>query len=236
MTTHTRSARTRPAKAPLSQAAVVGAALRIIESDGLPAVTMRRVAAELDTGPASLYAYVSNRDDLLRQTLDAALGTVPLEPIDPERWRSQLEALLWAILDAMHEYPGVAQVSFGRIPTGPASLAINEHISALLLAGGIPKQAAAWACDLFGLYVSAVAFEVAQRPEGGRAEEGAQHPLNDAQAERRRSSGVVGLLDGLPAERFPTLAALSGHLAHGTAEERFEFAVKIMVDGLLKQT
>ncbi|MFI6348045.1 TetR/AcrR family transcriptional regulator [Streptomyces sp. NPDC050560] len=237
MATETRSTRSRPAKAPLSQDAVVGAALHLLQAEGLHAVTMRGVASQLDTGPASLYAYVRNRDELLRQALDAVLGTVPLEPVDPARWRAQLETLLRATLDAMNEYPGIAQVSIGRIPTGPAALALNEHIAALLLAAGIPKQAAAWACDLLGLYVSAVALEVSQRQAdeeaGGGRSSGA---LEDAQAERRRTSGVVGVLRDLPADRFPALTILSGYLARGTAQERFGFALDVLTDGLLKRT
>ena len=64
-----RSTRDRPAKAPLSEAAIVDAALAVARTDGLAAVTMRRVAAELDTGAASLYVYVRNRDVLLRAML-----------------------------------------------------------------------------------------------------------------------------------------------------------------------
>ena len=54
-----RSTRDRPAKPPLSVDAVVDAALAVLQADGLEAVTMRRVAAALDTGAASLYVYVS---------------------------------------------------------------------------------------------------------------------------------------------------------------------------------
>jgi len=57
--------RTRPAKAPLSQEAVVGAALALVDEAGCAAVTMRRVAQVLDTGPASLYVYVADRDELM---------------------------------------------------------------------------------------------------------------------------------------------------------------------------
>src|ERR1700743_968491 len=53
-----RSTRDRPAKAPLSEAAIVDAALAIARTDGLAAVTMRRVAAELDTGAAPPYGLV----------------------------------------------------------------------------------------------------------------------------------------------------------------------------------
>src|SRR5580698_7183719 len=85
-----RSTRDRPAKAPLSKEGVVDAALAILKSDGLEAVTMRRVATALDTGAASLYVYVSGREGLLQAMLDRVTATVELEAPDPSRWRGQL--------------------------------------------------------------------------------------------------------------------------------------------------
>ncbi len=71
-----RSTRDRPAKAPLSEDAVVDAALAILRSDGLDAVTMRRVAAALDTGAASLYVYVSGREGLFQAMLDRVTASI----------------------------------------------------------------------------------------------------------------------------------------------------------------
>ena len=71
-----RSTRDRPAKPPLSEDAVVDAALAILQSDGLQAVTMRRVAAGLDTGAMSLYVYVSSRESLLQAMLDRVTATI----------------------------------------------------------------------------------------------------------------------------------------------------------------
>src|ERR1700677_3811011 len=89
-----RSTRDRPAKAPLSEDAVVDAALAILRSEGLEAVTMRRVAAALDTGAMSLYVYVSGREGLLQAMLDRVTVKIKLEPPDPSRWRAQLHSLL----------------------------------------------------------------------------------------------------------------------------------------------
>src|ERR1700733_15835497 len=85
-----RSTRDRPAKAPLSEDAVVDAALAILQSDGLEAVTMRRVAQALDTGAASLYVYVSGRDGLLQAMLDRVAATIELESPDPSRWHAHV--------------------------------------------------------------------------------------------------------------------------------------------------
>ncbi len=88
-----RSTRDRPAKAPLSEEAVVDAALAILKSEGLEAVTMRRVAAALDTGAASLYVYVSGREGLLQAMQDRVTASIKLESPDPSRWRAQLHSL-----------------------------------------------------------------------------------------------------------------------------------------------
>ena len=58
------SRRDRPAKPPLSRAGILDAAVAIVEKEGADKLTMRRLAAALDTGPASLYVYVKNTTEL----------------------------------------------------------------------------------------------------------------------------------------------------------------------------
>jgi len=64
-----------PARTPLTQEAIVAAALRILESEGYDALSMRRVAADLGTGAASLYAHVANKDELLKLCIDRVILT-----------------------------------------------------------------------------------------------------------------------------------------------------------------
>src|ERR1700712_4148964 len=100
--------RARPAKAALSRELIVGTALELLKAEGYEATSMRRVAQALDTGPASLYVYVANREELLELMLDRAIATVPLPAPDPARWRDQLKALLTAMSKMMSEdYPGI---------------------------------------------------------------------------------------------------------------------------------
>src|ERR1700678_899026 len=106
-----RSTRDRPAKAPLSEDAFVDAALAILKSDGLEAVTMRRVAAALDTGAASLYVYVSGREGLLQAMLDRVTAAIELEVPDPSRWRAQVQLLLQRPHQALVAHPGIAAMT-----------------------------------------------------------------------------------------------------------------------------
>src|SRR5262249_4958782 len=105
-----RSTTDGSAKAPLSEAAILDAALAVTQAEGLQAVTTRRIASELETGPASLYVYVNNRDELLRLMLDRVVGTIPLVVPDPLRWREQLYDLLQGLREALEVYPGLASV------------------------------------------------------------------------------------------------------------------------------
>src|ERR1700690_345360 len=154
-----RSTRERPAKAPLSEDAVVDAALAILKSDGLEAVTMRRVAATLDTGAASLYVYVSGREGLLQAMLDRVTATVELEAPDPARWRAQLHSLLERLHQALVAHPGMAALTLADPPTSETVLLLAENLLGILFAGGLDPQDAAWACDILILLVTAVASE-----------------------------------------------------------------------------
>ncbi|MGF7236574.1 MAG: TetR/AcrR family transcriptional regulator C-terminal domain-containing protein [Frankia sp.] len=234
MRTGARSTRNRPAKAPLSRAAVVAAGLGVLRDEGLGAVTMRRVANALDTGPASLYVYVENRDELLRQMFDAVASTVHLPPIDPPRWREQLKSLLTASVEAQNAYPGIARVAIGSIPTGPASLAMAERVVTLLRIGGIGDQAAAWACDLLALFITAVAFETGVRngPNPGPPEP-ADRSARATPGWQRQQSEIATLLEAIPAETYPTLSLLGGPMTYGSAAQRLDFGLDVLLNGLL---
>lgn len=215
-----RSTRDRPAKPPLSADAIVDAALSILRAEGLEAVTMRRVAAELDTGPASLYVYIAGRDALRHAMLDRVAGTVALEEPDPARWREQLHALLTGWLRAMEAHPGIAAVAVANPPTTGRALLGAESMMSLLLAGGIGPRDAAWACDILPLITTARAMETAAHAARGSSAEATAVRLDAAFA-------------ALPAERFPSLARHADELVSGSAEERFAFAVDVFLDGLV---
>lgn len=219
-----RSTRDRPAKAPLSEAVVVDAGLRILQRDGLDAVTMRRVATELDTGPASLYVYVDGRDGLCRAMLNRVVAAVPLETPDPQRWREQLHALLGGLLAALDAHPGIARASLADVPTGEHALRMIDTLLGTLRAGGIDGRPAAWAAHALLMLVTTSAIETAtyREREGARSEAELLPRIGEA-------------LAALPTERFPHLTALSPELARGDTSARVAFTVDTLVDGLLAE-
>jgi AcrR family transcriptional regulator len=219
-----RSTRDRPAKAPLSENAVVDAALAILKSDGLEAVTMRRVAAALDTGAASLYVYVPGREGLLQAMLDRVTATIELEAPDPPRWRAQLHALLQRMRQALVAHPGIAAMTLANPPTTEAVLRLTENLLGILLAGGLDPQDAAWAGDIFVLVATAVAREDDVRHPRGRSDDGER---------REQVDQLYRTLASLPPDRFPLIAAHAAQMVAGDGDERFRFAIDVVIDGVV---
>jgi AcrR family transcriptional regulator len=212
-----RSTRDRPAKAPLSEEAIVDAALAILKSEGLEAVSMRRVAAALDTGAGSLYVYVAGRDGLLEAMFDRIIATIELEDPDPSRWRAQLQSLVERMRDALVAHPGIAAATMIDPPRTEVVLGLLENLLGLLLAGGIDAQDAAWAADILAAQVTYAAIETQVR----RAD---PSTLADE---------VTANFGRLPSDRFPLITAHVAQLVAGDVDERFRFAIDVLIDGVL---
>jgi AcrR family transcriptional regulator len=218
-----RSTRDRPAKPPLSEGLILDTALRILREEGLEAVTMRRLATALDTGPASLYVYIRNREELLNALLDRISGMVPLEQPDPARWREQLHRLVGSFLRVMEDHRGIARVAIANIPTGENALLAADNMLALLLAGGITPQDAAWACDILPLITTSLAVETATYEERGDEPDAVGEELS-------------AFFTTLPPERFPHLTSCATELTSGDGEARFRFAIDAFLDGLVARS
>lgn len=218
-----RSRRDRPAKPALSREAIVEAGLQIVREEGIDALTMRRLAQALDTGPASLYVYVANRDELWELLFDAAIAAVETEPTDPGRWREQLQALASRTVHVMaEEYPGMARVAMSHIPAAENSLRIAESLLSLLKAGGVSDQAAAYAVDLITTYVNAIAYEQSLY---------ATHA--DPEHQEREVERIAERFATLSPERYPMLAALGPQMTYGDGAERFALGLDVLINGLL---
>ncbi|MBP2319702.1 AcrR family transcriptional regulator [Kibdelosporangium banguiense] len=218
-----RSAGRKPARQPLSREKIVDTALGLLEKEGLEALSMRRVAQALSTGPASLYAHVRNRDELCELMFDRILGEVEVPDADPAHWREQLKQLCFAQVRAMTAYPGIATVVMNAmIPIGPNALRHGEGMLAILRAGGLDDRQAAWAFDALGLYGKAYAAEVSTWKSGD---------LDPSEmAERARQ--MTEYMQSLPAGTFPNLLAAGSLFSGETAHERFEFAIDTFIAGL----
>jgi AcrR family transcriptional regulator len=224
--------RTRPAKAALSREAVVAAALRVVEEVGYDAASMRRVAAALETGPASLYVYVADRRELMEAAHDLALAHVEV-PAEGD-WRARLELLVDRVVAALAAHGDIAMAAIAEVPLGPHVLRLHEAMLGLLRAGGVDEASCAWAADLLGQYIASSALEQAvwSREQGAiaDADEATEEAVGAAFGAR-----LDGVYAALPPAEFPVLTGLRPWLTHGGGPARASWKLRVIVDGLLAQ-
>jgi AcrR family transcriptional regulator len=219
MQTTAPSRRERPAKPALTRDGIVAAAVSLMRQEGLEHVTMRRLAAELDTGPASLYVYLRNTAELHAAMLDELIGLVGLA-LDgrPELWPDSVVELLWSYTGILIEHPGLARSALVTRPAGPNYLTLVEHLLHLLHLGGIPDAQSAWGIDVLLLFATSIALEHGTRRQEADVKE-------DEEA-------LVDALRQANADTYPTIAALGDALVSGTPQARFKWHVRVMLAGM----
>ena len=216
----------RERKEPLTTERIVDAAFALMEREGYDNVSMRSLARELDTGPASLYAHIANKEELDQHVINRISAMLEIPAPDPERWQEQLKDVLRGTLQLYRRHPGSARAAMGMIPTMEGGLGAAEGILAIALAGGVSPQAATWFCDLAAAYVGAIAYEESiwiARDNSTDAGEDPDHAAIDEQ--------LRGVIEGL-ADRFPLIHRYATEMTAGDGDDRFDFGIDVLVNGL----
>ena len=213
-----RSRRERPAKPALTRAGIVAAAVAIMQAEGLPKVTVRRLAQDLDTGPASLYVYFRNTAGLHAAILDELLGTVPL-PAAGGDWRDRLERVLTDYTVMLFQHPSLARSALVTRPSGEHYLNLVEALLALLDEGGVPPGQAAWGLDILLQFGTATAAEHSTREASLDADD--------------EWDTLIRTLRGTSAATHPHVAALAGQLVSGAPEQRLSWGFRTLINGIL---
>ncbi|MET8288424.1 TetR/AcrR family transcriptional regulator [Streptomyces sp. NPDC048448] len=209
-------------KKPITVDAIISTAFAIVEAEGYDALTMRRVAAALETGPSSLYAHVVNKEDLDELLIGRLCAGIDLPEPDPAAWRQQIAGVCTQLRDQYLRYPGISRAAFAAAPSNLDTLRVGEGMLAILLAGGIDPQTAAWALDSLSLYVNAYSLEVSlANSRIGRGDDGWVVSRDE----------LLRRFAALP-DTFPRTKRYAVELTAGTVHDRFDFTIGLMIDGL----
>jgi len=126
---------------PLSRERVVAAGIRLADSAGVDAVSMRRVGASLGVEAMSLYRYVSRKDVLLDAMVDAVIAEFP-RPDDELSWQDSLRTLVLGAYLVLLDHPWAAAAATSRPGVGPHRLRYSDDILGTLRDGGCTPQLA----------------------------------------------------------------------------------------------
>ncbi|MFI8524778.1 GntR family transcriptional regulator [Promicromonospora sukumoe] len=207
----------------LSRDHLVRAAIEIADTEGLEAVSMRRLAAQLGVGPMSLYRHVANKDELLVAMADRAFGEIDLPRTGPEGWRARLELTARRQWQLCRTHLWLSRtVSFTRPLLVPNMMAQTEWTLRALDGLGLPPTVRMReALALHGLVVTA-ALSLADEVE---AEQDSGVTLDRWHAEQGVRADEL-----LRSGRFPLLASVPGEVARDV-DGLFEYSLARHLDG-----
>ena len=217
------------------------AAVALADRDGLGAVTMRSVAQSLGTGPASLYRYVSTREELVALMVDEVTGELGLPGPDERPWVDQM-------LDLAHD----ARAVYGRHPwmvgspgtttaLGPNGFAYLEHALAVLEPTGADGATMLEAVAVFNAVTRLLSAEEhdRSRADGTRTAAGTGSAAGAALADQLSagpSPASPSPAGSSPASSYPRLTAALADAGPGSSPDRqFERVLRRVLTGLLEE-
>jgi TetR/AcrR family transcriptional regulator, tetracycline repressor protein len=204
-----------PRRNALTRERVIGAALAIVDRDGLDALTMRALGRELGVDPMAVYHHLPNKAAVLDGVVEAVLAEVPLRTDPALDWTERLAALARRYRDALRAHPNALPVVATRTDVTPPALAILDRAVEILLDAGVEPRRALLAVHALSCFVVGHALdELGLGADAG--EPGA--------AARQRELVASGA--------YPTLARAATEAADAGPEDSFELGLAALLRGL----
>lgn len=201
----------RPPKTTLAE--VAATALRLIDTEGLEALTMRRLADEAGISVITLYKYARTKDEILEHVAVLALRPFQVQPDPTMPWREQLFRVLSDAARYFRAHPAAAELLTLKTPLkSPDVDQFREGLLGILLRGGMPHQRAVDILITLGAYV--VGFVTVETTRAQRATDLQEH------------------ISTLARDAAPTLTEDPAAWVRPVPEETFERGLRLLIDGL----
>ena len=203
-----------PRKRTLSRARVVEAALRLVDREGVDALSMRRLGRELGVEGMALYTHVRHKSDLLDAVAERVLEELDTDFDRSARWQERVRrgALAWAELQAAHPraFPLVYRPDHGS----HAVTQLTEELMDALRTGGFDERSAALAYQTIVLLIDGALL--------GRG------PATDKDLQQ----GWRRVARTIPADRYPRVAEVAPRAATLTWREIIDTGLELLLAGL----
>jgi len=188
----------------LTRDSLVKAALAIVDRDGLSALSMRKLGAELGVDPMAAYRHLPNKEALLDGVVEAVVSETAVDVDGSLPWQEQLRVLLNRYLAALLAHPNALPIIVARPLRTAGSLRMVEKAFEIMADAGVPLHDAALMINATGLLTVGLAMAASAPPR----------------------SDDLNPFGELPAAEFPVLleAIDTGQMAGGF-DELLEFAV-----------
>jgi AcrR family transcriptional regulator len=202
----------------LTREQIVIAAMTLVDREGLPALSMRKLASELGVGTMSLYYHVPDKSALYDLILDAGMREVDLSMDDPSApAQERVRAIAYALHDALLKHPHAAPIATSRSLRTPTQLLPVEKLLQIMTEAGMPPVDAMQAVNVIGQYAIGVTAMYANH-------------LNVSEYHDERE----GDFGELTPEEFPTLFKAMEHAEDfGGWVSDFDAGISALITGLV---
>jgi AcrR family transcriptional regulator len=200
-----------PRSRSLTHSDLAAAALRVIDRDGLSALSMRTVAAELGVGAMSLYRYIEDREAMERLVVDEVLASVKTEPGLSISWDRRIAQLAARIRDAVGAHPSIVPLLMLHRHDSQAVKRCAETFLHILTDGGFKGTQRVIALRTLVSYLSGALQAQYLAPLGGL--------------------GTGAMVDA-PRSEYPLLSATARVARQVRPDEEFRRGIDILLCGL----
>lgn len=212
---------TRGPKPALSIERIAQAAIAVADAEGLAAVSMQRVAAELGVTKMALYRYVPGKAELIALMVDTAGDLPPLLDGEADGWRAQLGHWARRLLAVFRRHPWLLEATVGARILGPHELGWLEQAVAALDGTGLDGGERMDAVVVILGHVRTIAQQT-QAPPGPPQD----HP-------EQQLGTILAELLATHGDRYPAVtAALASASRPGSPDDALEFGLDRIFDGL----
>jgi len=201
----------------LARADLEDAAIRVIDRHGLDGLSMRAVAAELGTGPMTLYNYISDRAELDAFVVDGVLRPIQLPPAPSVDWRADVHEIAGQTWAAVRAHPNGVPLILARRSHSPRFLDIAEQLLEALARSGLSGQ------DLLAAFraVSTLATAFALNELGS--------PLSERGGGRE---ATIERFHSLPADRYGRLVDMAAAAGNSGPAAELHRGLEARLNGL----
>ena len=197
---------------PLNRRRVLEEAVRFVDREGLEALTMRKLGAELGVEAMSLYNHVPNKSALLDGMVEVLLGELEIPP-ETHGWEERIREGYRAFRRLAHEHPNVFPLLVTRPPETMDGVWLVEEFLQTLREAGFGAEEALHAFRTLSSYTFGYAMAeirgFALEPDGSRP---GAHRLSP--------------------QEFPRLSGLRPYLDEVDHDAEFEFGLGLILGGL----
>jgi AcrR family transcriptional regulator len=210
--------RPRAGQEPLTRERILGAGLRIVDEEGMEALSMRRLAAELGVNPMSIYHHLPGKGAVVSGLVGMVFSRMRVPPSGGLPWQGRVRAYARAHREVVRSHPNLAlRIVSDAAAVSEAVLLGGEPLYGALEDAGLPPARIVRAADSVVDFVHGFALGEASNPSG----------------EFDVGSELLARLEAQP-EKAPALRRVFGTLGQEGARYDFDAGFEAGLDILVK--